>query len=443
MNDLALLRAPQIKKEDEATKHIPYTAHLSPHTVAGNNGTYIQVIRCSGASFESADDDQINTWHRGLNALTRKIADTHVTLWSHVIRRDENSYPDGDFPPGFARRFNKKYAERVGNELLMVNELYVSIVYRPQTLAAERMMFQAFKKADPTIFIEERGDALEYMERLAGDVLTSLDRRYDAERLGLYEYEGRTFSEVEEFFAYLINGRKQRMPLGRRRIGEVIATTRPLFGNEAIEIRTPSETYFGAMLGVKEYTPETTPGTLNALLTLPFSFVLTQSFSFLSKEAAKFIVKTQRNRLESSGDDARSQIDELEDLLDDIQSNRIVMGKHHFSLFVKAYDLKELALNIAEADAALSDSGFVVAREDLALESAFWAQLPGNLKYRPRLSPITSRNWAGLVSLHNFPSGRRTGNHWGDALTLLVTEALTPLYFSYHASDPLEEDGGQ
>ena len=28
----------------------------------------------------------------------------------------------------------------------------------------------------------------------------------------------------------------------------------------------------------------------------------------------------------------------------------------------------------------LGDSGMVVAREDLALEAAFWAQLPGNFK---------------------------------------------------------------
>jgi type IV secretion system protein VirB4 len=38
--------------------------------------------------------------------------------------------------------------------------------------------------------------------------------------------------------------------------------------------------------------------------------------------------------------------------------------------------------------------------------------------------------------------GRATGNHWGDALTLLVTGARSPYYFSLHASDPLDPDGG-
>jgi type IV secretion system protein VirB4 len=44
--------------------------------------------------------------------------------------------------------------------------------------------------------------------------------------------------------------------------------------------------------------------------------------------------------------------------------------------------------------------------------------------------------------LHNFPIGRRSGNHWGDAVTLLMTAAGTPHYFSLHASDPQAANGG-
>ncbi|HEY2274790.1 MAG TPA: VirB4 family type IV secretion/conjugal transfer ATPase, partial [Steroidobacteraceae bacterium] len=82
------------------------------------------------------------------------------------------------------------------------------------------------------------------------------------------------------------------------------------------------------------------------------------------------------------------------------------------------------------------------AREDLALEAAFWAQLPGNFALRPRKAPITSRNFAAMVPFHNYPVGRAGGNHWGEALTLLSTRARSPYYFSLHASDPAEPDGG-
>jgi type IV secretion system protein VirB4 len=97
---------------------------------------------------------------------------------------------------------------------------------------------------------------------------------------------------------------------------------------------------------------------------------------------------------------------------------------------------------VALARSLLADTGMTVAREDLALEAAFWAQLPGNFPMRPRKAPITSRNFAAMAPFHNYPSGRASGNHWGNALALLCTSARSPYYFSLHASDPSDPDGG-
>jgi type IV secretion system protein VirB4 len=103
---------------------------------------------------------------------------------------------------------------------------------------------------------------------------------------------------------------------------------------------------------------------------------------------------------------------------------------------------KALGDHVALARARLADTGMTVAREDLALEAAFWAQLPGNFPMRPRKAPITSRNFAAMVPFHNYPAGRESGNHWGEALTVLVTSARSPFHFSLHASDPTDPEGG-
>jgi type IV secretion system protein VirB4 len=129
------------------------------------------------------------------------------------------------------------------------------------------------------------------------------------------------------------------------------------------------------------------------------------------------------------------------------------MGDHHFTLQVIAdagvgdragldRALKDLNDSVAQARTLLADCGMTVAREDLALEAAFWAQLPGNFGYRSRKAPITSRNLAAMANFHNYPTGRAIGNHWGDALAMLISSARSPYYFSLHASDPTEPDGG-
>jgi type IV secretion system protein VirB4 len=156
----------------------------------------------------------------------------------------------------------------------------------------------------------------------------------------------------------------------------------------------------------------------------------------------------------NAGDFAVSQAEELIDALDALTGNEFVMGDHHFTLQVLAdapekaggdpdsQRLKSLNDHVAQARTLLADAGMTVAREDLALEAAFWAQLPGNFSYRPRKAPITSRNVAAMVNFHNFPVGRAHGNHWGDALALLISSAQSPYHFSLHASDPTDPDGG-
>ena len=74
-------------------------------------------------------------------------------------------------------------------------------------------------------------------------------------------------------------------------------TSRLLFGHEAMEYRTPSETRLGAFLGIKEYPTPTSPGMVNRLLTAPFPFVLTQSFAFLPKSTAQGLLSRQYHRM--------------------------------------------------------------------------------------------------------------------------------------------------
>jgi len=143
----------------------------------------------------------------------------------------------------------------------------------------------------------------------------------------------------------------------------------------------------------------------------------------------------KQNQMLSSGDKAASQIDELDDAMDDLESNRFVLGEHHLSLAVFAPRIKDLSDHLAKARTSLTNGGAVVAREDLGLEAAWWAQLPGNFRFRARSGAITSRNFAAMSPFHSYPSGQKDGNEWGAAVALLKTVSGSPYYFNFHDSD--------
>jgi type IV secretion system protein VirB4 len=172
-----------------------------------------------------------------------------------------------------------------------------------------------------------------------------------------------------------------------------------------------------------------------ALLGQPYALTFAQSFAFVEKERAKALFAQQRRRLISAGDEAISQVAALEAAMDGLLSNDFTVGEHNAALLVHADDRRTLGGLLGQAQAALSDPGCVVVREDLAMEGQVLAALPGNFAFRPRVAPVTSRNFAAFSPFYCFPSGRPDGHHWGRAVTLLRTRVATPLWFSPHVGD--------
>src|SRR5690606_9081814 len=141
---------------------------------------------------------------------------------------------------------------------------------------------------------------------------------------------------------------------------------------------------YAGVLAIKEYPATTRPGLWNALLSARFSFVVTQSFAFLSKASARAVMERKQNQMVSARDRAGSQIAVLSEALDELTSNRFVMGEHQASVLVYGDTPAALAEHLSKARAVLADSGLVVAREDLGLEAAFWSQFPGAFTRRTR-----------------------------------------------------------
>ena len=91
--------------------------------------------------------------------------------------------------------------------------------------------------------------------------------------------------------------------------------------------------------------------------------------------------------------------------------------------------------NVSMAIAEMVNLGINPVREKLIMEMCFWAQLPGNDDLIGRPSKINTLNLSGFSSMHNYPTGKISDNHWGDAVTVFDTTSGTPYYFNFHLRD--------
>lgn len=426
-----------LRNEVTTASFIPYSSHVTGHTIKLASGDYLQVLKLQGAAHESADIADVNIWLDQLNGMMRNIASPNVALWSHVVRRDYAEYPGGEFPPGFCHDFNEKYRAGMADKRMLINELYLSFIYRPQPVQAAKLLDRLSRKTAEELE-EEQADHLDALDEITGSAIAALSR-YEPERLGCYEHNGIMFSEPAEFLAYLVNGEWCRVPLPRAELREILSTSRPFFGRSGLmSLKTPTRNCYAAIIAIQEYPSNTRPGLLDELLGMPFECIVSQSFTFLSKAVALGRMRRQQLRLVKSGDVAKSQIAELDDALDDLMSNRFVMGAHNLGLLIYAENQKALNEYINMAGVALSDAGMKWTREELGIAGAFWAQLPGNFEYRVRVGDITSRNFAGFSSLHNYPIGRIRHNQWGDAVMMFKTTSGSPYYFNFHRAESKE-----
>ena len=127
MPDIATLRSRELGPET----FIPYVRHVDETIIALDSRALMVTLAIDGVSFETADILDLNALHRDLNTLYRNIADERLALWTHLIRRRENGYPDGAFATPFSETLNARYRARMVDEDLFRNDLFLSVLWMP------------------------------------------------------------------------------------------------------------------------------------------------------------------------------------------------------------------------------------------------------------------------------------------------------------------------
>ncbi|KAA0577909.1 VirB4 family type IV secretion/conjugal transfer ATPase [Azospirillum sp. B21] len=430
-------------RERDPDTYVPYLGHAAAGTLLLDDGSLLAMIELAGAGFETAAAEEVNARHGRRNLLLRNIASDRLVLATHTVRTldDGSGYPAAACATAFARDLDAAYRARLLVGRLFRNRLYLSVLLRPPGAGERSRLAGLFARRRRGDLARPAGPAtLEALDAVVATLLAELDD-HAPRRLGLREGKGVLFSEPAEALRLILTGQTLPVPLVTGHLGGAIYTDRVIVGREAIEIRGPGGSSYAAAFGLREYPATSWPGMFDAVLAAPYRCVLTQSFGFLPKQAAQAVLTRKQNQMVTAQDKAASQTAALSEAADLLASNAFVMGDHHLSLVTVADSLEGLREVAARARRDLAESGAVVAREDLALEAAYWAQLPGNLRLRTRPGAISSRNFAAMASLHNHPAGAAQG-HWGEPLTLLRTSGGTAYRFHLHAPTGTVSDLG-
>lgn len=396
----------------------------------------MQTVKLGGLLFETADSEDLNYRAELRDAMLRAISTSRFALYTHVIRRPVDVDLGGDYPDVFSQKLDERWQERLGYKQLFVNELFVTLVRRPlqgRIGIVDRFAGWFKKRSASRTNIAAEKRALDN----AREAMVASLGAYDPRVLSCYRVQGDDRCEQLEFLSYLFNSEMGPVIRPHSDIGHYIPARRISFGQEAIELAPAglSPRKFAALVSIKDYPGQTMPGMFHDLDRLPFELTITQSFAAVERRQALGRMNLALRRMQSAEDEAVSLRDELAIAKDEVAAGRAGFGEHHATVTVYADDLNLLDNHVAEIIALLGDLGINGVREDIALEPTFWSQFPGNFKYITRRGLVSTTNFAGLASLHNFPVGRAQGNHWGEAVTLFETTAAGPYFFNFHQGD--------
>ena len=430
--------AVQINKERAIAPFIPYSNHVSKNVIVTKDGDYLRIWKVGGISFETSDPELIFRRKDQLNTLFRSIGTGSVAVWTHNVRRQMTDQLSAVFDNTFCQQLNDKYYSSFSDYKMMGNELYLTVVYRPTVGTFEKAAKRANRRTQEEIKNDQLS-ALNKLDEISYQVEASM-QRYELEALGTFIDDNDALcSSALSFLNYLITGEFQKVRVPKAPLNEYLGNAWVFAGTESIELRTPTKTRYAQALDFKDYTSHTEPGILNGLMYEDYEYVITQSFSFFSRNDGKKYLTTQAKQLENAEDGSITQIEEMEDAIDQLIQGEFCMGEYHYSLMIFGSSATEVTKNRTSAMSIIQDLGFLAALVNTATDAAYYAQLPCNWYYRPRIAGLTSKNFASLSCFHNFTTGKRDGNPWGQAVTLFKTPSGQPFYFNFHYAKDKEE----
>lgn len=384
----------------------------------------LMVMRVTGMAFESVSRKVIRNRFDALNRTFAALAmdkGNRLSMTFILNRRRLSMVHEYAFSAAFARRFAHKYLERFRTGNYYENNFYLAFLLK----------------------VDDLSEGVVEMEDL-GVSMTKALAAYDPELLQTYEREDVLFSEIFECIGELVNGVWQPMPVSEDPGYLAIPGSWLHWGYDTVEIDSPAGRRFATCYDLNVF-PKCRAGQLDPMLALPAEFTITQTFVCTGSNEARSRIEDQSNKLVSVGDKALHELRDLEKAQGYIQARELAFGEYHAALVVYG-ETEERARVQGEfvSAASLNACGMRWVKATRSSRFTYFSQVPGT-KEKPRPMFKSTRNLAASFSMHNYSTGKATGNPIGDGTAIMPLQTVSKgLYnMNFHASRKDQNNTGE
>jgi type IV secretion system protein VirB4 len=418
-----------MNKERLLSDYVHWRSYVADDVILLDNNSVMMMIGVDGLPFETTEETVLWQRHWQFEAALRTQAVPGLIYHFLQCRgtADADLYPTGSFRTEFAERFDQRYRYNLfGTRSMWLNQTYLAVILPPQVFGGSKFKRLHSKRGlsqDATAALVTR------LRRIVGVLMEEL-RLYHPKIQGVVRRGRQYFTEIGEAIAFAMTGYWRPVPMT---VGGPKSLFSEIFfiGHEAFELRMPHASAFGACLGFEDYPYETGPGMFDKFLSAKYRHTVFHAIECMASVDGLGLANRKQNYMRAAGDRAVSQADALTSAADLIASNRLGVGRHASALTLFVDDRDSLPAVVQQAWKDLSTNGIKVERETLTLESVLFSQVPGNFEMRGRQAAISSRNFAAVAALHNYPQGDSSG-FWGQPFAMLRTSGGTPYLFHLH-----------
>lgn len=433
----AMPSARRAAREVPATTHIPFVRFLSDGTFTTRNGDLVAVLELKGFIHETADRAATKAANDTLARLASSFEDNRTAFYSHIIRTKIQlaATLPAVSEPAFSAELDKHYRAQLDQDETYELLHFLTIVRRPYT--SGKRLLDAGLRSLRSATTDPATNAAREKNRKALHVAAEQAMRdlsvFGARRLtGTDADRSRTLS----FLSMLQSGIWQKAPSVWTHLADAVPNGRITFRKDHVLSLSPGgdKDRFAAVFAVNAYPERSKYYMFDELLGERCEFIATQCYAPMDRVSGGAKIRDAERGMKDAGDEAETLQKDLKEARDAVASRAMSIGRHHFTVAVLGNTREELEDAATRVNSCLTGADLRTRREDIGLEAAWWAQLPGNFAYQARAKKrfVSDKNFADFANLHSWPTGSRERLRWGGPVAAFRTLGGTPYWFSFH-----------